>query len=161
MGNDIADIRLLAEGALALYEGDASPLHPLGMRNHEEVAASAFQRMLLYSSYMDCRSCTVLSAFSSASDKVIKVEKRSKNLSTSAPFKHDCDVGTFRLDDPQNRFVWMDDTLRATPLSDSAGTAAMRCAANAPAVWLRSCCRTSMPMNQKTVLFRTVFDDEC
>ena len=42
VGNDIADIRLLAEGALALYEGDASPLHPLGMRNHEEVAASAF-----------------------------------------------------------------------------------------------------------------------
>ena len=42
MGNDIADIRLLAEGALALYEGDASPLHPLGMRNHEEIAASAF-----------------------------------------------------------------------------------------------------------------------
>ena len=23
-------------------KGDASPLHPLGMRNHEEVAASAF-----------------------------------------------------------------------------------------------------------------------
>lgn len=43
------------------------------------------------------------------SDKVIKVEKRSKNLSTSAPFKHDYDVGTFRLDDPQNSFVWMDD----------------------------------------------------
>ncbi|MBQ3155772.1 MAG: hypothetical protein IJB81_02455 [Clostridia bacterium] len=42
VGNDIADIRLLAEGALALYEGDALPLHPLGMRNHEEVAASAF-----------------------------------------------------------------------------------------------------------------------
>ena len=42
VGNDIADIRLLAEGALALYEGDASPLHPLGMRNHEEIAASAF-----------------------------------------------------------------------------------------------------------------------
>ena len=42
VGNDIADIRLLAEGALALYEGDASPLHPLGMRNHEEAAASAF-----------------------------------------------------------------------------------------------------------------------
>ena len=42
VGNDIADIRLLAEGALALYEGDASPPHPLGMRNHEEVADSAF-----------------------------------------------------------------------------------------------------------------------
>ncbi|MBP3541372.1 MAG: hypothetical protein J6K72_06115 [Clostridia bacterium] len=42
VGNDIADIRLLAEGALALYEGDASPLHPLGVRNHEEIAASAF-----------------------------------------------------------------------------------------------------------------------
>lgn len=42
VGNDIADIRLLAEGALALYEGDASSLHPLGMRNHEEIAASAF-----------------------------------------------------------------------------------------------------------------------
>ena len=42
VGNDIANIRLLAEGALALYEGDASPLHPLGMRNHEEIAASAF-----------------------------------------------------------------------------------------------------------------------
>ena len=42
VGNDIADIRLLAEGALALYEGDASPLHPLGMQNHEEIAASAF-----------------------------------------------------------------------------------------------------------------------
>ena len=42
VGNDIADIRLPAEGALALYEGDASPLHPLGMRNHEEIAASAF-----------------------------------------------------------------------------------------------------------------------
>ena len=27
VGNDIADIRLLAEGALALYEGNASPLH--------------------------------------------------------------------------------------------------------------------------------------
>ena len=37
VGNDIADIRLLAEGALALYEGDASPLHPLGMRNHVEI----------------------------------------------------------------------------------------------------------------------------
>lgn len=42
MGNDIADIRLLAEGALALYEGDAEPLHQLGMKNNEEVAASAF-----------------------------------------------------------------------------------------------------------------------
>ena len=42
VGNDIADIRLLAEGALALYEGDAEPLHRLGMRNNEEVAASAF-----------------------------------------------------------------------------------------------------------------------
>ena len=41
-GNDIADIRLLAEGALALYEGDAEPLHRLGMKNNEEVAASAF-----------------------------------------------------------------------------------------------------------------------
>ncbi len=42
VGNDIADIRLLAEGALALYEGDAEPLHRLGMKNNEEVAASAF-----------------------------------------------------------------------------------------------------------------------
>ena len=42
VGNDIADIRLLAEGALALYEGDAEPLHQLGMKNNEEVAASAF-----------------------------------------------------------------------------------------------------------------------
>ena len=29
VGNDIADIRLLAEGALALFEGDAEPLHRL------------------------------------------------------------------------------------------------------------------------------------
>lgn len=42
VGNDIADIRLLAEGALALYESDAEPLHRLGMNNNEEVAASAF-----------------------------------------------------------------------------------------------------------------------
>ena len=42
VGNDIADIRLMAEGALALYEGDAEPLHRLGMKNNEEVAASAF-----------------------------------------------------------------------------------------------------------------------
>lgn len=42
VGNDIADIRLLAEGALALYESDAEPLHRLGMKNNEEVAASAF-----------------------------------------------------------------------------------------------------------------------
>ena len=42
VGNDIADIRLLAEGALALYEGDAEPLHRLGMKKNEEVAASAF-----------------------------------------------------------------------------------------------------------------------
>ena len=42
VGNDIADIRLLAEGALALYEGDAEPLHRLGMKNNKEVAASAF-----------------------------------------------------------------------------------------------------------------------
>lgn len=42
VGNDIADIRLLAEGALALFEDDAAPLHRLGMNNHEEVAASAF-----------------------------------------------------------------------------------------------------------------------
>lgn len=42
VGNDITDIRLLAEGALALYEGDAEPLHRLGMKNNEEIAASAF-----------------------------------------------------------------------------------------------------------------------
>ena len=42
VGNDIADIRLLAEGALALYEGDAAPLHRLGMKNNEAVASSAF-----------------------------------------------------------------------------------------------------------------------
>ena len=42
VGNDIADIRLLAEGALALYEGDAEPLHRLGMKNNAEAAASAF-----------------------------------------------------------------------------------------------------------------------
>ena len=42
VGNDIADIRLLAEGALTLFEGDAEPLHRLGMKNNEEVAASAF-----------------------------------------------------------------------------------------------------------------------
>ena len=42
VGNDIADIRLLAEGALALYEDDAEPLHRLGMKHNEEVAASAF-----------------------------------------------------------------------------------------------------------------------
>ncbi len=42
VGNDIADIRLLAEGALALYEGDAEPLYRLGMRHNEEVASSAF-----------------------------------------------------------------------------------------------------------------------
>ncbi|MEE1200993.1 MAG: hypothetical protein U0L09_10110 [Christensenellales bacterium] len=42
VGNDIADIRLLAEGALALYESDAEPLHRLGMKNNEEVASSAF-----------------------------------------------------------------------------------------------------------------------
>ena len=42
VGNDITDIRLLAEGALSLYEGDAEPLHRLGMKNNEEVAASAF-----------------------------------------------------------------------------------------------------------------------
>lgn len=42
VGNNIADIRLLAEGALALYGGDAEPLHRLGMKNNEEVTASAF-----------------------------------------------------------------------------------------------------------------------
>ena len=40
VGNDIADIRLLAEGALALFEGDAEPLHRLGMKNNEEVNIS-------------------------------------------------------------------------------------------------------------------------
>jgi len=40
VGNDIADIRLLAEGAL--FEGDAEPLYRLGMKNNAEVAASAF-----------------------------------------------------------------------------------------------------------------------
>ena len=42
VGNDIADIRLLAEGALALFEDDASPLHKPGISNHAEAAASAF-----------------------------------------------------------------------------------------------------------------------
>ena len=42
VGNGIADIRLPAEGTLALYESDAEPLHRLGMKNNEEVAASAF-----------------------------------------------------------------------------------------------------------------------
>lgn len=42
VGNDIADIRLLAEGALALFEGDAEPLHLLGIKHHAEVAATAF-----------------------------------------------------------------------------------------------------------------------
>ena len=42
VGNDIADIRLLAEGALALFEGDAEPLHLLGIKHNAEVAASAF-----------------------------------------------------------------------------------------------------------------------
>lgn len=42
VGNDIADIRLLAEGALALFEGDSEPLHQLGRKNNEEVAVSAF-----------------------------------------------------------------------------------------------------------------------
>ena len=42
VGNDIADIRLLTEGALALFEGDAEPLHRLCMKHNEEVAAAAF-----------------------------------------------------------------------------------------------------------------------
>ena len=42
VGNDIADIRLLAEGALALFEDDAAPLHKPGISNHAEAAASAF-----------------------------------------------------------------------------------------------------------------------
>ena len=42
VGNDIADIRLLAEGALALFEGDAEPLHLLGIKHNAEVAATAF-----------------------------------------------------------------------------------------------------------------------
>ena len=42
VGNDIADIWLLAEGALALFEGDAEPLLRLGMKHNEEVAATAF-----------------------------------------------------------------------------------------------------------------------
>ena len=42
VGNDIADIRLLAEGAVALYENDAVPLHHLGMTHDEQEAASAF-----------------------------------------------------------------------------------------------------------------------
>lgn len=42
VGNDIADIRLLAEGALVLYEGDTEPLHRLSMKNNKEVGASAF-----------------------------------------------------------------------------------------------------------------------
>ena len=42
VGNDIADIRLLAEGALALFEGDAEPLHLLGIKHNAETAASAF-----------------------------------------------------------------------------------------------------------------------
>lgn len=33
---------MLAEGALALFEGDAEPLHRLSMKNNAEVAASAF-----------------------------------------------------------------------------------------------------------------------
>ena len=44
--NDIADIRLLAEGALALYEGDAEPLHRLGMKNNEEIAAMIANRVM-------------------------------------------------------------------------------------------------------------------
>ena len=42
VGNDIADIRLLAEGAVALYENDAVPLHHLGMTYDEQEATSAF-----------------------------------------------------------------------------------------------------------------------
>lgn len=42
VGNDIANIRLLAEGAVALYENDAVPLHQLGMIHDEQEAASAF-----------------------------------------------------------------------------------------------------------------------
>lgn len=42
VGNDIAYVRLLAEGTVALYENDASPLRNLGMSHNEEEAASAF-----------------------------------------------------------------------------------------------------------------------
>lgn len=42
VGNDIADIRLLAEGTLALFEDDAAPLHKLRISSHAEAAASAF-----------------------------------------------------------------------------------------------------------------------
>ena len=39
--NDWA-VRMGEGGGLPLYEGDAEPLHRLGMKNNEEVAASAF-----------------------------------------------------------------------------------------------------------------------
>ena len=42
VGNDIADIRLLAEGAVALFENEAVPLRQLGMTHNKEEAASAF-----------------------------------------------------------------------------------------------------------------------
>ena len=65
VGNDIANIRLLAEGALALYEGDAEPLHRLGMKNNEEVAASAFD--------------TIGSALYDLREKIVEMQKSHLN----------------------------------------------------------------------------------
>ena len=40
-GNEIAEIRLIVEGAAALYEEDARPLHKLALDSGELIAAAA------------------------------------------------------------------------------------------------------------------------
>ena len=41
-GNEIAEIRLIVEGAVTLYEEDASQLHKMAMDSGELIAAAGF-----------------------------------------------------------------------------------------------------------------------
>lgn len=42
-GNIVATVRLLVEGAITLYEDEASPLFRLGLSHDQPVAATAFE----------------------------------------------------------------------------------------------------------------------
>lgn len=42
-GNIVANVRLLVEGAITLYEDEASPLFRLGLLHDQAVAATAFE----------------------------------------------------------------------------------------------------------------------
>lgn len=43
------------------------------------------------------------------SDSIIKIEKWSKTLSTEKNFDLECEVGSFKITDEKNEFIWLDD----------------------------------------------------